>query len=280
MTMLSVVLPSRNEPYLRQTAKGLLENATGDIEVIAVLDGYDEKPMDDPRIKFVRFSESVGMREAIAAGIKSSSGEYVMKLDAHCMVASGFDASLITDYEAGSVVIPRELRLDPEKWEVIDDVRPPRDYWYFMNPRKFKPRSLHGYRWDARTVEREHILIDDNLTFQGSCWFTSRAHFDKHKLLQDKGYQGLPQQEAEEIGLTTWLNGGRVVVNKKTWYAHWHKGRSGRGYPLDQGMKDKCYQYSYNKWVIENREEFTKLINKFMPIPGWPEDWEHQLYNN
>ena len=37
-------------------------------------------------------------------------------------------------------------------------------------------------------------------------------------------------QEAQEISNATWLSGGRVMVNKKTWYAHYHKGHRGKGY--------------------------------------------------
>lgn len=276
--MVSVVLPSRRERYLKQTVESLLTNAGGDIEVIVVLDGYKEETLNDPRVKVVHFDESIGMRAAIIAGVGNSKGEFVMKLDAHCKVAKSFDEALAADYEAGSVVIPREYRLDAEKWDILNDGRLPLDYWYFIDPRKYNPRSLHGFRWDERTREREQVLIDNTLTFQGSCWFMSRAHFDRHKFLRDEGYQGLPQQEAEEIGLTTWLSGGRVMVNKKTWYAHWHKGKNGRGYPIYVAQADKCYEYSYNHWVIKNREGFTKLIDKFMPIPGWPEDWEERIY--
>lgn len=276
--MVSIVLPSRGERYLRKTVEGLLDTG-GDIEVVPVLDGYEETLPDDPRVRVVRLSAHSGMRAAIVAGVASSKGEFVMKLDAHCKVAKGFDEALVTDYEPGSVVIPREYRLDAENWDILRDGRPPLDYWYFINPRKYNPRSLHGYRWNERTLARESILIDETITFQGSCWFMSREHFDKHKFLQDPGYQGVPQQEAEEIGLTTWLSGGRVIVNKKTWYAHWFKGSEGRGYALSREAVDKCYEYSYNHWVIENREGFVKLIERFMPVPGWSEDWQSRIYN-
>jgi hypothetical protein len=175
------------------------------------------------------------------------------------------------------VVIPRRYKLDDEKWEPKFD-EPPIDYERFIYPKKFDPVSLHGFRWVERAVERKDILIDDTLTFQGSCWFMKKSHFEKNKFLQIAGYNGLPQQEAEEISLTTRMGGGRVVVNKKTWYAHLFKGgKYGRGYHLDQKETRDCYQYSYNHWVNENRDGFKKIINQFMPIPGWPENWEEKL---
>ena len=42
--MLSVIIPSRNEVFLQQTIDDVLRNAVGEIEVIAVLDGYWPEP--------------------------------------------------------------------------------------------------------------------------------------------------------------------------------------------------------------------------------------------
>ena len=41
---LSVIIPCHKDPYLQKTIDSLLENATGEIEVIAVLDGYWADP--------------------------------------------------------------------------------------------------------------------------------------------------------------------------------------------------------------------------------------------
>ena len=38
---LSIIIPARNEVYLNRTIKDLQDKATGDIEIIVVLDGYD-----------------------------------------------------------------------------------------------------------------------------------------------------------------------------------------------------------------------------------------------
>jgi glycosyltransferase involved in cell wall biosynthesis len=37
--MLSVIIPAKNEIYLERTIRNILENAEGEIEVIAELDG-------------------------------------------------------------------------------------------------------------------------------------------------------------------------------------------------------------------------------------------------
>lgn len=271
--MVSIIIPSRNEKYLERTVNDVLSKAQGDIEVIVILDGYDTTRVDG--VVYIHNKLPMGMRASIVSASKIAKGKFLMKLDAHCIVDEGFDIKLAKDCQDNMVVIPRRHKLDEEKWEVKPEYI---DYEHFIYPPKFNPASLHGFRWDERQKDRASILIDDNLTFQGSCWFMKKSHFEKHKLLQDPGYCGVPNQEAEEIGLTTWLSGGRVVTNKNTWYAHWFKGKSGRGYHLDNWSATECYKYSYNKWVMENKEGFIKLIEKFMPISGWSSNWKEKLW--
>lgn len=276
--MISIIIPSKNEKYLEKTIRGILESATGAIEVLPVLDGYEPSEIiNDPRVHYLRVN-SIGMRAAINTAVAVAKGEYLMKLDAHCLVPKGFDEVLSEDCKDNWVVIPRRYRLDPENWRVRRE-NESIDYEHFIYPKKFHPTSLHGFRWDERTRARKDVLIDDNQTFQGSCWFMTKKHFERNKFLQIDGYNGLPQQEAEEIGLTTWLSGGRVVTNKKTWYAHLHKGKEiGRGYSLDSQKTKDCYAYSYHHWVNERKEGFIKLIEFFWPISGWPDNWKEKLW--
>lgn len=277
--MLSIIIPSKNEIFLERTIRDLLAKAAGEIEILPVLDGYEppaNEIVNDPRVHYIRV-DSIGMRAAINVAVAQAKGEFLMKIDAHCIVDQGFDQKLAADCTDNMVVIPRRHKLNDEKWEA--DMSETVDYEHFIWPHKFDPISLHGFRWTRRTLDRKNELIDDTLSFQGSCWFMKRSHFEKNKFLTDPGYKGMPQQEAEEIGLTTWLSGGRVVVNKKTWYAHLFKGaKYGRGYFLDRGFARDCYRYSFNHWVVERKPEFTKLIEKFMPIPGWPQDWKEKLW--
>ncbi len=89
MTLLSIVIPSRNEKYLKQTIKDLLSKATGDIEIIAVLDGCWSDIVENERVHYIHFTESQGMRGAINAGVAVAKGKYIMKTDGHCMFDKG-----------------------------------------------------------------------------------------------------------------------------------------------------------------------------------------------
>ena len=285
MAMLTIAIPSKNEVFLRKTILDVLEKATGDIEVLPILDGYDlpaEEIVVDPRVSYIRlpaasFSQK---RHGVNLAISQAKGKYVMSLDAHCMMAKGFDVQLAKDHHPNWVQIPRRNRLDAVKWSLQpqSDNRPPIDYEYIMFPPLMNDHSIHGFKWDTRTLANSDKQIDDTIQFQGSCWFMTKKWFDKMGFMQVEGYTGWGQ-EAEEISMTTWKNGGRVVTNKNTWYAHLHKGPvHGRMYHLSREENRRSYDYSYHKWLIENKDFFIGLIEKFAPLPGWPPNWKEKLW--
>lgn len=284
--MLSIAIPSRNEKFLRQTILDVLANATGEVEIFPILDGYEVPPeelVDDPRVHYLRIplgDTKCHKRQGINMMVEQCHGEYVMSLDAHCMVAKGFDEQLAKDHQPTWVQIPRRNRLDAENWSLQpqSDNRPPIDYEYIMfNPLLKDDEGLHGFKWDERTLSRWDVPIDDTISFQGSCWFMTKDWF-RARGFMDLKYQGWGQ-EAEEISFETWKNGGRVVTNKNTWYAHLHKGaKYGRMYHMSQRDNRKSYQYSYNRWIVENKDFFISLVEKFPPMPGWPVDWKNRLW--
>lgn len=283
MTSLSILIPSRNEKFLDHTIRDVLKNAKTEIEVLPILDGYEpETLVDDIRVRYIRLPKNTytQKRHGINKAVEEARGEYVMALDAHCMVAPGFDEQLIKDHRSNWIQIPRRHRLDAENWclQKQSDNRPPIDYEYIMFRPLIKNRSIHGFKWDARTFERMNIPIDDTVEFQGSCWFMTKAWFQKRGFMQTEGYTGWGQ-EAEELSFETWKNGGFVKTNKNTWYAHLHKGQKyGRMYWMSREENRKSYQYSFNKWLGEEREFFIQLMERFQPMPMWPKDWKDQLW--
>ena len=173
--MLSIIIPSKTEKFFKRTIEDVLEKATGDIEIYAVTDGYEEiDKVTDPRVIYLPLELSAHnqKRHGINKAVSLCKGEYVMSLDAHCMMAPGFDTQLIKDHKPNWVQIPRRHRLDPENWclQPQGDTRPPIDYEYIMfRPLCIDGQGLHGFKWDSRTLARMHIPIDDTFEFQGSC---------------------------------------------------------------------------------------------------------------
>ena len=293
--MVSIIIPSRVDQYLQKTIDDLLQKAEGEVEIIVVLDGYWTVLKDDPRVIVVHQGElhnNFGMRAAINAGMDLARGEYVMKIDEHCMVDQGFDTKLEADCNDDWIVVPRRHRLDAEKWEIIKDGRPPVDYMYIAYPyeRPFDRRcGLYGGGIDKRRhIERADELIDDTMSWQGSCYFMKKSYWGKlfPDGMDEENY-GKFNHEAQEIGFKCQLSGGRLVVNKKTWYAHYHKGKSGKGYGFSREQykqhetsKEKSRRYCMNYWLNNKWEgrtrDFKWLIDFFNP-PGWPGNWEEQI---
>ncbi len=279
----SLILPSRNEPLLGRTVADVLANARGDVEVLAVLDG-GAAPSDlpnDPRVVVVGRTTDLGMRQAINEAAARATGDYLLKLDAHCAVADGFDVTLVESHEdVHDVVIPRRHPLDPHtwQWEQRTDRKYPVDAHYLSYPYR-KPGDpncgLHGDVWQARRDARADVLIDEEMSSQGSCWFMHRDHFAWLGGL-DSVFYGPFFQEFQEIGNKTWLGGGRVLVNKKTWYAHLRKSnyKLGRGYSMADFRRDEVTAQTADYWMHtkDYARDLRWLVERFGPLPGWPED--------
>lgn len=279
MAKISVLIPSRNEQFLSPTVDDIFAKAAGDIEVIVHLDGYWPDPplVDRPGLHLIHRSKPFGMRAGINACAALAKGEFLMKLDAHCLLSEGFDEILKEDYhEDNWVVVPRRYSLDAEKWE--HKRKPPIDYHYLTCPLDDKEDgALHGKWWRQRGRERADILLDDEMSSQGSCWFMSRGHWDWMGGLQTAGY-GDFIQEFQEIGMKAWLGGGAVKINKRCWYAHLHKGRKyGRGYFVSRHSWHAGTRYSADLWLnnrwLERIHDFGWFIEKFWPVPTWPDNW-------
>jgi len=294
---LSIIIPSCNEKYLQRTIDCINEAAKGDIEIIVYLDIFwPDPPLEkDDRLTIIHSGKKAGMRPGIKAAMRIANGQYIMKCDAHCSFDEGFDLKLKEDYQKGDLVIPTRWNLDATTWE---KARGPYDYLFLSYPLHHDETygiGFHGKKWKGPggetgsfwhlEKERKKILIDEILTFQGSCIFAEKELLEKIEYPDCENY-GYCGNEAQELGFKVWLSGGRVVRNKKTWYGHLHKNKAngGRGFFINKKEKDKSTQYSAwcwlnNKWPGQIHD-LKWLIDKFWPLDGWPDDWYKQDYSN
>ena len=61
------------------------------------------------------------------------------------------------------------------------------------------------------------------MAMQGSCWIMKRSWWDKViKRLDSEGY-GTHYNDSIEMVFKTWQAGGKLMVNKKAWFAHKHR---------------------------------------------------------
>ena len=289
--MLSIIIPSYKEPLLDQTIDSLLQNAEGEIEIIPVLDGYQSTlPVtDDHRVKVLHLENNLGMRGAINAGLALAKGDFIMKIDAHCMVGPGFDRIMSENCADNWLLIPRRYSLDEVRWK-RDESRPIRDYHYIRFPEnsKYYGHTLSIGNWSQMTRARqEHKYdIDEVMTLQGSCWFANRKYFMEHVGFLDDRTEtyGTFAGDQQEIGLKYWLNGGENKVIKKTWYAHlakrkrhYHSGLYERLFKMNS-RTIASHTWSTKHWMNDREPNMTHpfswLLEKFWPVPTWPENWK------
>ena len=262
---LSVVIPARKEQYLQQTIDSILKAARGTIEVIAVLDGYWPNPSikDDPRVHLIHFPEPRGMRTAINAGAKLAKGEYLMKCDAHCIFADGFDEALKADCKPDYTLVPTRYSLDSNKWE--RKINKKYEFEYISSD------QLKGKRWPEFAKRVEGKKLCDLMTSQGSCWFMRWERFWDLGGLDDINY-GSMGREAQEVCLKSWLSGGRYVLDRNTWYAHWSKSRSDPRF-AHRDEKQKSIEFATDLWMNDKwplaKRKLKWLVKRFAPVPTW-----------
>ncbi len=260
-----------------------MDNAGCDVEVIVHVDEKWPEPLvNDPRVVYIHPPSPIGLRQAVNKCARLAKGKYILKTDDHCAFGKAFGRILIDSHQENWVQVPRRYALDAENWKIGNegDSKYPIDYMYIDFPRKGKDHDdgMHGVPWKRDRQEE----IDDTPSMQGSCYFMTRDYFNNvlHGL-SEKGY-GQFAQESQEIGFKTWLSGGSLKVNKKTWYAHLHKGKVyGRMYQFPGGTVEAS-NWSAEHW-LNNREpgmihDFAWFIDeKFPGMPSWPTDWKEQI---
>lgn len=266
----SVIIPGRTELYFQETIDSALERATGDVEIIAVVD-CDEPPNKplgvqiDPRVKLIKVDQPIGQRAAYNLGVRESSGEYLMKIDAHALMSPGYDEVLKAHCPPKTTVLPEMRRLDVHKWK-----DKPRLKTRFM----FFGLDLYCHYWHnyRKQPEAKHEY-PELMTGQGSCWFTTREWND-HIGLLDEGV-GSWGNVGIEVSLRTWLCGGSLILNPKVWQAHWFRvGQGGFPYPMSGRQVAKAHKYTRENYYYKDdafehqTRPFYWLIEKFQP-PGW-----------
>lgn len=298
MTDLSVLIPARNEMFLNKTIENVLANIQADTEIIAVLDGYwPEVPIpQNEQVHIIHHPASIGQRAAINEAARVSTAKYIMKLDAHCAVAPGFDVALMADCEPDWTVIPRMYNLHAFDWvcklcgeRTYQGPKPSHcqrcgsagniEMVMVWQPRLSRrtdfarfDSSLHFQYWRAYEKRPEaQGDIADVMCCVGAGWFMERARYWELGGLDEA--HGSWGQMGVELACKSWLSGGRQVVNKKTWFAHMFRTQPGFGFPYPNPGVTQAREHSRqlwfgNKWP-KAKYDLLWLVNKFAPVPDW-----------
>lgn len=298
---LSIIVPARHEEFLSETVDDLVKNRHDETEIIVGLDGeWPMKPIRQyPHVNYIYYPESIGQRAMSNRCVDIARGKYVMKVDAHCSFDEGFDIKMLDAFkEVGDdvCIAPAMRNLHVYDWKCYQcgkrtyqdkgDIcpvcgtrqrkklvwKPRHGTWNYSY--LFTPEPKFGYYKAYK--DRQVGDIVETMSLQGSCFMCTKYLYNKLNICDEElgswGSQGI------EISCKFWLSGRRVLVNKKTWYAHCFRTKAVFGFPYSlsgrqvHNAKAKVRDLFYNyKWPQQTRS-LRWLIEKFNP-PDWkPED--------
>lgn len=261
MVQLSVIIPTVNDPALVKTVQDVINRSRTFPEILVMADSVDVD-IDQLGVRVIRNEQRLGLRGNVNKGMNLARGEWLVKLDDHCMLSSGWDEVLLESVQKDWVVVPRRYQLDPVQWCIYNNDPTPIDYERLDISH---PDKIGGATWRARRKERENVLLDETMVIQGSFYMMHREHWNRIGPLDEANY-GPFTQEGIEIALKTWLGGGKVMVNKQAWYAHKHRsfGRvvSPRGEDVRRGNAYSKDYWLNNRWE-QRQHDLSWLMDRF-----------------
>lgn len=296
MPELSILIPARNEMFLNRTVQDILEHIEGDTEVIVILDGeWPDVPIpDNPRLTLIHHAVSIGQRAATNEAARLSNARWLMKCDAHCAFDQGFDVKMMRLMEDDMTMVPVMRNLHAFDWVCENGHRRYQGrsgpcencgkpttmdvVWVAKkNPQSTAYRfdkTMHFQYWNEWGREQQGDLTE-SLSIQGSCFMVTRERYFALDLCSEQfnswGQQGV------EVACKTWLSGGRVLVNRTTWYAHMFRTQGGDfGFPYELNQAEVDQNRALSRELFQNDKwagavhPFNWLLDKFKP-PEWSE---------
>jgi glycosyltransferase involved in cell wall biosynthesis len=239
---LSILIPSRNEPYLEQTVEDIKRYATTNPEILV---GDD--------------TEGIGQRAMLNQLARKATGDYLMKTDAHCTFGMGFDETMLKKMDERTVAAPYMMVLNPETWTVRPDKKSSAYY--------FDSNLIFQYHLEAENSE----VVNETMALQGSCFMVNKDTYWKWNLCDES--LGSWGQQGVELGIKTWLAGGRCVTIKTTYYGHLFRHTEGE-FPYQRSQD--AIDATYNRFIKQfKNKRLIPLIEKF----NYPGDWDIEKTN-
>jgi glycosyltransferase involved in cell wall biosynthesis len=300
---LSIIIPSRNEEFLKNTVEDILKNKRGNTEIIVGLDGqWANPPLDyNNNVSVIFYPESIGQRAITNQCVKLSQSKFIMKADAHCSFDEGFDVKMLEAFkETGDnvVMVPQMRNLHVYDWKCpkcgkrtyqdTGDICP-LDGHKMRKKMVWQPRhgswnsaycfdpephfQYHGSQRQKQKLSGEKLV--ETMSLQGSCFCCTKEKYQELNLNDEAfgswGSQGI------EVACKFWLSGGRVLTNMNTWYAHCFRTKAVFGFPyqlsgrqVDGAKKLAKELFFKGKWPLATKK-LSWLVEKFWPITG--KDW-------
>jgi len=298
---LSFIIPARNEEFLKNTVEDILKNKRGATEVIVGLDGaWSDPPLEDhPDVNIIYYPKSIGQRAMMNRCVRLSRARYVCKVDAHCSFDEGWDVKMIDAFnELGEdditmVSVMRNLwafdwkcyKCGKRVYQDKDSICPvcgtqmkKKMLWRAKrspNSTSYRFNNQLEFKYFGEYKEKQKGDLVESMSLQGSCFMATRENYWEKELC-DESWGSWGGQGAE-VAIKTWLSGGRVICNKRTWYAHMFRTKPNFSFPYANPAREQLKAknklrdtFLNNKWEKQVRP-LSWLIEKFSP-PDWSDE--------
>jgi len=271
-----------------------------------------------PNVNIIYVPKAVGQRAGANVAARLSKAKYLMKVDAHCSFDEGFDQKMLDAYkETGDNVtmvpvmrnlwafdwkcmkcgkktyqgptptacketnykgtgIPCDSKVFARKMMWVGKTNPQSSSYCFDSEPHFQYFGDYRKRPECQKDKLEKGLTE-TMSLQGSAFMCTREKYWELDLggesLGNWGGQGI------QIACSTWLTGGRVLINHSTWYAHLFRTQGGDfGFPWQvsgrdtQRTKNNVKELFWKKGHPKQIYPVSWLIKRFAPVPGWSEE--------
>jgi len=125
--------------------------------------------------------------------------------------------------------------------------------------------------------EWRNTKVNQTMSLQGSFFMLTREKYWELDICSEGfgswGSQGI------EVAVKTWLSGGEVRCNRRTWYAHMFRTQGGDfsfPYEMKQSNVEKAKSHArelfyQGKWELAQKP-VSWLVEKFWPVRGWSQE--------
>lgn len=115
--------------------------------------------------------------------------------------------------------------------------------------------------------------LNETMSIQGSCFMITKEKWFELDICSEEFHSW--GQQGVEVACKTWLSGGRVIVNRRTWYAHMFRTQGGDfGFPysnpqskVEENRELSRQLFKGDRWPKAVRK-FQWLLDHFNP-PDW-----------
>lgn len=256
--LISITIPARNEIHLNQTIESILQTATGNYEIIVGMDGWTipYEVMKHPKVTVIAEPTAVGRRKIANKIAAAAKGQYIVKLDAHCIYKTpGWNEKLKEVCTPDTIVTCVMDNIDEATWQPMG-----KKWMGWLFNREFRTQW-----WTSMKPQKNWNLTEEILCFSAStCMMTKETFWKYGGNREEFGHWG---NEELEWALKVRCGGGKLICRTDVEVAHLYRAKfpykfkSTIGANIDTLQKE--YPESRTKPVIDHFRAMYGIV------PGW-----------